>query len=418
MVVTCEISFDNNRHGTFYAGQLVSGCVTLKCDRPKEVQAVLLKVVGYSITKWSEKSLGSSKLYAGREDYLSSNTYLVGSEQSEYENKSNRHTIQAGVHNYNFACQLPYQCPSSFEGRHGCIRYIAKVLLIRPWKFDQAYTQGFTVLKMLDLNFDTPQLRLAAHSEGYRTFCCGPCKTDPLKLELHLPQAGYVPGQRIPVTVVVVNNTAVAVSELRLCLVMLVRYYSITPEHSRVERIIISRAKGDSVLKQSTRSLTIDLPIPSTPPTCVELSNLIQIAYQLEVEALIKSLREQQLMVMPVTIGTIPLAVSGMVVQQPPRRSAHYEGPVSRRDPPGELPIVAALGSFPTDLTPSPTDADPPKYEESKHTQKGNINEEELHAFGVNEFAPLYPVYSIPSPTPVLSANARNVGFVNQSFVK
>lgn len=38
MVVTCEISFDNNRHGTFYAGQLVSGCVTLKCDRPKEIQ--------------------------------------------------------------------------------------------------------------------------------------------------------------------------------------------------------------------------------------------------------------------------------------------------------------------------------------------------------------------------------------------
>jgi len=38
MVVTCEISFDNNKHGTFYAGQLVKGCATLKCDRSKEVQ--------------------------------------------------------------------------------------------------------------------------------------------------------------------------------------------------------------------------------------------------------------------------------------------------------------------------------------------------------------------------------------------
>ncbi|KMZ02057.1 arrestin domain-containing protein 17 [Drosophila simulans] len=413
MVVTCEISFDNNRHGTFYAGQLVNGCATLKCDRSKEVQAVLLKVVGYSITKWSEKSLGSTKLYVGREDYLSSNTYLLGSEQN-----NNRLTIQAGVHNYNFTCQLPYQCPSSFEGRHGCIRYIVKVLLIRPWKFDQAYTKGFTVLKMLDLNFDTPQLKSAAHSEGYRTFCCGPCKTDPLKLEVNLPQAGYVPGQKIPVTIVVVNNTAVAVSELRLSLVMLVRYYSVSPEHSRVERIIISRAKGESVLKQCTRSQTIDLPVPSTPPTCVELSNLIQIAYQLEVEALVKSLREQQLMVMPVTIGTIPLAVSGIVVQQPPRRSAHYEGPESRRNPPDELPMVTALGSLPSDLTSSAADSALPNYEESRHTQRGNINEEELYAFGSNEFAPLYPVYSIPSPTPVLTANTRNAGFVNQSFVK
>ncbi|EDX12014.1 GD19464 [Drosophila simulans] len=392
---------------------LVNGCATLKCDRSKEVQAVLLKVVGYSITKWSEKSLGSTKLYVGREDYLSSNTYLLGSEQN-----NNRLTIQAGVHNYNFTCQLPYQCPSSFEGRHGCIRYIVKVLLIRPWKFDQAYTKGFTVLKMLDLNFDTPQLKSAAHSEGYRTFCCGPCKTDPLKLEVNLPQAGYVPGQKIPVTIVVVNNTAVAVSELRLSLVMLVRYYSVSPEHSRVERIIISRAKGESVLKQCTRSQTIDLPVPSTPPTCVELSNLIQIAYQLEVEALVKSLREQQLMVMPVTIGTIPLAVSGIVVQQPPRRSAHYEGPESRRNPPDELPMVTALGSLPSDLTSSAADSALPNYEESRHTQRGNINEEELYAFGSNEFAPLYPVYSIPSPTPVLTANTRNAGFVNQSFVK
>ncbi|XP_002019548.2 arrestin domain-containing protein 17 [Drosophila persimilis] len=407
MVVTCEISFDNNRFGTFYAGQLVGGCATLKSDKPKEVQAVLLKVVGYSITKWSEKSLGSTKQYAGREDYLSYNTYLVGSEQN-----NNRHTIQAGVHNYNFSCQLPYQCPSSFEGRYGCIRYIVKVLLIRPWKYDQAYATGFTVLKMMDLNFETPQLRLAAHSEGYRTFCCGPCKTDPLKLELNLPQAGYVPGQKIPVTVVVVNNSSVAVSELRLSLVMLVRYFSLSPDHARVERIIISRAKGDAVLKQCTRSLTIGLPVPSTPPTCVELSNLIQIAYQVEVEALVKSLREEQLMIMPVTIGTMPLAVSGIVVQQPIRRSARYDGPAD------ELPVVTALGSVPNDLIPSQGDIYAPKYEESRHTPRGNINEEEIHAFGINEFAPLYPVYSIPSPPPNFPANATNAGFVNQSFEK
>lgn len=42
MVVTCEISFDNNKHGTFYAGQLVSGCVTLKSDKIKEVQGIYL----------------------------------------------------------------------------------------------------------------------------------------------------------------------------------------------------------------------------------------------------------------------------------------------------------------------------------------------------------------------------------------
>ncbi|EDW81363.1 uncharacterized protein Dwil_GK11061 [Drosophila willistoni] len=411
MVVTCEISFDNNRYGTFYAGQLVEGCVTLKSDKPKEVEAIVVKVVGYSLTKWSERQLTSNKLFAGREDYLSTIVYLVGSEEN-----NNRHIIEAGVHTYNFACQLPYQCPSSFEGRYGCIRYLVKVLLVRPWKYNQAYTHGFTVLKLMDLNFETPQLRVATHSEGYRTFCCGPCKTDPLKMELHLPQAGYVPGQRIPVTVTVINNTHLAVSELRLCLVMLVRYYSIKPEHSRVERIIISRAKGDSVLRQCTRSITLHMDVPATPPTCLE--HLIQIAYHLEVEAMVKSLREQQLMIMPLTIGTIPLAVSGIVVQQPPRRSAHYEaaGPASGQRTTDELPMVTSIATIPNGLTPSSADIAPPKYEESKFTVRGNINEEELYAFGKNEFAPLYPVYSIPNPPPVLSSNSRNIGYINQSF--
>ncbi|EDV93351.1 arrestin domain-containing protein 17 isoform X2 [Drosophila grimshawi] len=404
MVVTCEITFDNNRQGTFFAGQLVSGCIILKSDKIKEVQAALVKVVGYSVTKWSERRLANTKLFSGREDYLSSQTYILGSEQS-----TDRHIIQAGVHNYNFACQLPYQCPSSFEGRYGCIRYIVKVLLIRPWKYDQVYTHGITVLKMMDLNFETPQLRLAAHSENYRTFCCGPCKTAPLKMELKLPQAGYVPGQRIPVTVLVINNSGVAVSEVRLSIVMLVRYFSITPEHSRVDRIIIGRAKGDSVLRRCTRSTTIYMDVPSTPPTCLNVCNLIQIAYQLEVEAIIKSLQKQQLITMPITIGTWPIGInsdSGVVQQQPPRRSARYE-------PSAELPVVAALENELSLSSPVL-----PKFEESKHTLRGNINEEEIHAFGVNEFAPLYPVYSTPDLAPVLSANSLNIGVINQSYEK
>ncbi|ALC47979.1 CG18747 [Drosophila busckii] len=410
MVVTCEISFDNNKFGIFYAGQLVSGCVTLKSDKVKEVQAALVKVVGYSLTKWSERRMATTKLYVGREDYISSQTYLLGSEQT-----NDRYTIQAGVHNYNFAVQLPYQSPSSFEGRYGCVRYIVKVLLIRPWKFDQAYTHGITVLKMMDLNFESPILKVAAHSEGYRTFCCGPCKTDPLKMEVNLPQAGYVPGQRIPINVVVINNSNMAVSKLDLYLVMLVRYLSVSPEHSRVDRIVISKAKGDSILRRSTRSLTVELTVPSTPPTCLSLCKLIQIAYQLEVEASVKSVREQQLITMPITIGTWPLGVGSDsratpgIVQQPPRRSARYVGEGN------ELPLVTSIENILTSISP---DMESPRYEESKHTLRGNINEEELHAFGVNEFAPLYPVYNIDSPIPVISPNSPNIGYINQSFVK
>jgi len=57
-------------------------------------------------------------------------------------------------------CQIPTECPSSFEGTNGRVRYMTNVTLVRPWKFDQSYTRCFTVLKVMDLNFDSPLLRV------------------------------------------------------------------------------------------------------------------------------------------------------------------------------------------------------------------------------------------------------------------
>lgn len=38
MVVTCDIEFDQNPAGCYFAGQLVSGTIVLKCDKVKDVK--------------------------------------------------------------------------------------------------------------------------------------------------------------------------------------------------------------------------------------------------------------------------------------------------------------------------------------------------------------------------------------------
>lgn len=38
MVVTCEIEFDNNPHGTYFGGQVMTGRVTIKSDKMKLVK--------------------------------------------------------------------------------------------------------------------------------------------------------------------------------------------------------------------------------------------------------------------------------------------------------------------------------------------------------------------------------------------
>lgn len=52
--------------------------------------------------------------YAGKEDYLNQTTYLFGSQSGV-----NPIEMMAGTTTYSFACVLPHQLPSSFEGKHG-----------------------------------------------------------------------------------------------------------------------------------------------------------------------------------------------------------------------------------------------------------------------------------------------------------
>lgn len=143
--------------------------------------AVTLNINGYAETQWREnRGAGKNRTrdtYRAREDYIASQTYLAGSNLSSKSDKHNSRrcflfktnaksislaevSLEPGIHVYNFTCQIPAICPSSIEGHFGRVRYMTKVSLVRPWKFDQSYTRCFTVLRLMDLNYNGPLLRV------------------------------------------------------------------------------------------------------------------------------------------------------------------------------------------------------------------------------------------------------------------
>ena len=61
--------------------------------------------------------------------------------------------LAAGEYTFDFECKLPQELPSSFEGRHGQVRYLARACIERNWKSNVVTKKAFTILNGLDLNF-------------------------------------------------------------------------------------------------------------------------------------------------------------------------------------------------------------------------------------------------------------------------
>ncbi|XP_037952535.1 arrestin domain-containing protein 2-like [Teleopsis dalmanni] len=407
MVVTCFIEFDNNPFGTYFAGQMLSGKVTLNANKPKKVKAVALKITGFAHTSWSESSTtsttdsnGSSSTktdttyYSGHEDYIASTTYVVGSEMGLAEL-----TIEPGTQVYNFACQIPPNCPTSYESLHGYIRYTVKVVLIRPWKFDQTFTKGFTVLAIRDLNYE-PMALPPVHAIASKTFCCWPCKSSPLQLDIDLPQTGFVPGQNIPVSILVTNDSHIPVEEMKISLAMLVIFYSQCPRSSKTEKTTVAKMKGEGVQRNCKKLFNYQLPVPATPPSNIVSCSILHIMYEVFVEAKIKGFHANQVICAPIIIGNVPLQT---VVQQQPTTSfaAQHQMPTAPTD--AKMLEAVENNEIAVVSTPIPWegngDMQPPTYEEATHMRPGKINADEKHDYGESAFLPRYPVFSIPNPS-------------------
>lgn len=74
--------------------------------------------------------------------------------------------LPAGRHEFPFSFQLPEETlVTSFEGKHGSIRYWVKVKLHRPWATVRKIKKEFTVIEPIDIN--TPALLVSISA---RTF--------------------------------------------------------------------------------------------------------------------------------------------------------------------------------------------------------------------------------------------------------
>jgi len=265
-----------------------------------------------------------------------------------------------------------------------------------------------------------------------------------LALQLTVPQTGFVPGQSIPLSVLITNDSHIPVEQLLMSFVMLVTYHSKPPSmpNFTCERLVVNTMKGDSVQRNCKKLFTYEIRVPATPPTCFNLCGIIQIAYQVEVEAKVKGCHNNEIVSIPVTIGSVPLA---------------QHVPIQPRGMIGQPLDVNGLagGNVPTAPTPnasSPWAVDdsirefiefanclyllyikylllaPPNYQEALHMRStaaaktDDLDDPEpvqpntLDLDG-SAYKPLYPVFDIPSPSAPPPADYTQNYMAERAFV-
>uniref|UniRef100_A0A4W5M1W6 Arrestin C-terminal-like domain-containing protein n=1 Tax=Hucho hucho TaxID=62062 RepID=A0A4W5M1W6_9TELE len=126
-----------NEHGTFSAGDTITGWVTLEASKETSLQSLFIKAKGKAEVKWTENERQNPVAYSGKKKYFSLQILLQ-------EGKGDGLLVVSTDIFFIFPLR---EMPSSYMGKWGKITYYLKAKLIRTlWLIDKAKTDYFLSL--------------------------------------------------------------------------------------------------------------------------------------------------------------------------------------------------------------------------------------------------------------------------------
>lgn len=393
MANNCVINFDQNEYGTYFTGQLLTGKVIFTINKTKKFKGIKLQINGFAQCQWRGKggrkkpvytsNLKRKHIYHGHEDYIASTTFLVGSQNGP------SFGIESGTHTYSFSCPIPVNCPSSYEGSYGHIRYMVKVTCIRSGSSNRTYSKGFTVLKLLDLNRDSILLKNPASNESFENFCF--FFSQAVRLRVDIMQTGYVPGQMILVSSHINNETSADVKKILITLNLRATYTSDTPcMTTSSEKLCLVKKYCGPVQRNTSRDYAEVIRVPATPPTCDHLSKIVRVSYEICVEAIMNHLMRNPKITIPITIGNVPLVTSNGAIAAPAIDDVPTTSSCAMQRAGGDDHNMLS------EETEVDFDMPPPTYEEAMFMTTNIADDEDANTVSEStQFTPRYPVYDV-----------------------
>ncbi|XP_035744916.1 arrestin domain-containing protein 2 isoform X2 [Egretta garzetta] len=209
--------------------------------------------------------------------------------------------LQAGRHEFPFTFQLPETLATSFEGKHGNVRYWVKAKLHRPWSTVKKVKKEFTVIEPIDIN--TPALLAPQAGAKEKLARAWYCNRGQVSVTAKIDRKGYTPGEVIPIFAEIDNCTSRAVVP-KAAIIQTQTF--IARGTKKQKKSVVTSIVGDSIAA-GKREVWHGraLKIPPVGPSILQC-RIIQVEYSLKVCVDIPG-TSKLLLELPLVIGTIPL---------------------------------------------------------------------------------------------------------------
>ncbi|KAI2664429.1 Arrestin domain-containing protein 3 [Labeo rohita] len=291
----------------FSSGDSVSGRVIIEVTGEIRVKSLKIHAKGFAKVRWTEsRNAGSNTAYTQNYteevEYLNHRDILIGHERDDDNSEEGLTTIHSGRHEYAFSFELP-QTPlaTSFEGKHGSVRYWVKAELHRPWLLPMKTKKEFTVFEHIDIN--TPLLLSPQAGTKEKTLCCWFCTSGPISLSAKIERKGYTPGESIQIFAEIENCSSRMV--VPKAAIYQTQTFFAKGKMKEIKQLV-ANIRGESLSSGKTETWNGKmLKIPPVSPSILDCS-IIRVEYSLMVYVDIPGAMNLSLN-LPLVIGTIPL---------------------------------------------------------------------------------------------------------------
>ncbi|XP_013140773.1 PREDICTED: arrestin domain-containing protein 2-like isoform X2 [Papilio polytes] len=366
------------------------------------------------------------------EEYFSRKVFLLGGESGEYH-------LQPGKHELPFDCPIPGNCPSSFEGQYGHVRYEIKVVVDRAFKLDQEKIRRIRVIAPLDLNHD-PYCKEPMQFDIEDSYCCCCMGSGSSATVAKLPASGYCPGQTIPVELSCSNQGRVEIERILLTIQKRITYHAVNVPGTKHEESMVMEVKKGPIPGNNTRSWMVDMEVPAMDIYNMGPCRFIDIEYDFMVTVIPEGCHNKTEDRRSIRIGTVPLMgyqdnipnplqdqIPHMpIMNQPPPTVRPFTNAYPNQNsaypsqsspyPPQNTPYPTQTSPYPPQNTPYPTHTSPYPTQTSSYPPQNspypsqNTPQSNPPYPGMNQPYPVSPGQNPPYPVVSHTQNAPNPG--------